>query len=323
MNRVSIYTFVFVLITILGLQTSSAQTQVQLDITHMLGGTSPFVKGNETVNDLGDRFTVTRLEYYISKISIIHDGGTVTDVPDHYILVNGETAVKEDLGSFNITNVEGISFHVGVDTPNNHNDPSSFPSGHPLEPKSPSMHWGWAAGYRFSAIEGNTGPAFDQEFQVHSLGDNNYLKTTVVTGGVMQGGKITIPIYADYAQILRGIDVTPSLVEHGNATLDVKVMNNFKDHVFKPGHPVSVSQAAIMQDNISIAPNPSANGDFTISFADSKSAEIVITNIQGSIVKNILKNSATVNVHLDVPGLYIVKTTFSDGNTAISKLQVQ
>ena len=64
----------------------SAQTDVKLTINHLLGST-PFAFNSEAENDLGDKVKLQRLEYYISGISITHDGGTVTNAKDIYILV--------------------------------------------------------------------------------------------------------------------------------------------------------------------------------------------------------------------------------------------
>ena len=77
-----------------------------------------------------------------------------TAIPNKWVLVNASEATEVDLGSHDVTNVEAVHFHIGVDSSVNHSDPASYPMGHPLAPVFPSMHWGWAAGYRFVAIEG-------------------------------------------------------------------------------------------------------------------------------------------------------------------------
>ena len=145
-----------------------AQTPVELQIRHKLGS-SDFAFSSATTNNLGNNFNVTRLEYYLSKISIKHDGGTVTNIPNHYILANGSTNVADALGSYPITSVEAITFYIGVDSPANNADPSLHPAGHPLEPKTPSMHWGWSTGYRFVAMEGMAGSSLGQAYEVHAL----------------------------------------------------------------------------------------------------------------------------------------------------------
>lgn len=323
MNKIPFKTLVFLLVMCAGIQNTFAQTSVELHITHMLGGTTLFNKDVVAANDLGDQFKVTRLQYYISKISITHDGGTVTDIADHYLLVDAFTDVKDVLGSYNITNLESISFHIGVDTPNNHADPSLQPSGHPLAPKFPSMHWGWADGYRFSALEGVTGSQFDQVFQIHSLGDDHYYQTTVTTTGMMQSGKLIIPLYADYSQMVKGVNITAGMYEHGNATIDTKVLNNFKDNVFKPGYPVSVQQTVAALPKVRIYPNPAVNGMTTIAIPANTGAKVTITDIQGRTVQTQSISGNKADIRIAIPGLYFVKTTMSDGTHVTNKLLVQ
>ena len=153
--------------------TSNAQTDVTLKINHKLGA-EDFELDAIGVNNLGHEFKASRLEYYVSRITIIHDGGTETAVPDEVIaLVQPEAEISTSipLGSFDVTSIESVKFHIGVYEPVNNEDPTLWPEEHPLAPKSPSMHWGWASGYRFIAYEGYGGAGFSQNFQLHGLGN--------------------------------------------------------------------------------------------------------------------------------------------------------
>ncbi len=303
-----------------------AQTPIDLHITHKLGGSTDFGFGVATTNDLGNDFNVTRLQYYISRISITHDGGTVTDVPNHYILADGAANVVEFLGSYSITSVESISFYVGVDTPLNHADPSLQPSGHPLEPKSPSMHWGWAAGYRFVAIEGKSGSGLGQDYQVHALGDAQYYKVTVPVSGFGVGGKIIIALNGDYVQALKGIDVSSGVIAHGEGSIEVQVLQNFRDYVFSAGTPVSVKSHVVVEDAVSVYPNPAVAGVSTIDFGTVKQeADVMVTDILGKEVFNAHKRSGdnAISIKLNASGMYFVTIQLSDGSLLTRKLSVQ
>ena len=306
--------------------TTFAQTPVEFHITHKLNGINNFSYNQSSKNNLGNNFSVTRLEYYISKISITHDGGTVTDIPNHYILVDAAQNTADQLGSYNITNIESISFHIGVDTPANHSDPSARPNGHPLAPKAPSMHWGWTSGYRFVAFEGKSGPNLQQDLQVHSLFNQYYYKQTVSVGGVLKNGKLIIGLYADYAQALRDVNVSSGLFNHGdrNAAQDIRLLENFRDHVFKPGTPVSASNINSKTETIDIYPNPS-NGFVNISYSNTNAASISILDLRGKTVASFSKkaNKQTVQLKLNNTGLYFVKTVFEDGQSDVQKLIVQ
>ena len=137
---------------------SYGQKEVHLQINQYIGN-DPFAIGDEGTNDLGTKFSISRLDYYISSIKLHHDGGTTTNVGDKYILVSNGNTVDELLGEFNIGVLDSITFSVGVDPLYNHGDPTLWPANHPLAPKSPEMQWGWAAGYRFVACLLYTSPS--------------------------------------------------------------------------------------------------------------------------------------------------------------------
>ncbi len=301
-----------------------AQTPVELHITHKLSGNTPFSFNQQTKNDLGNDLEFTRVEYYISKISIKHDGGMITQVPNHYILVNAQQDVTDQLGNFNITNVESISFFIGVDTPANNADPSAQPSGHPLAPKSPSMHWGWASGYRFIAIEGNGGASLNQKFELHGLFNENYYEQTINVSGVSKNGKLIIALNANYAQCLKGIDVSAGLISHGLNVADKTALANFRDNVFKSGNPVSVKNVTEETNSLVIYPNPTT-GSFNITSNQANSATISVLDIQGRIIKQLEKSNTQENVKIDIqtPGVYILKAAFDSGNTQVEKIVVQ
>ncbi len=302
-----------------------AQTPVELQIRHKIG-TSDFAFSTATTNNLGNNFNVTRLEYYISKISIKHDGGTVTNISNHYILVNGSANVADLLGSFPITTVESITFYIGVDSPVNNADPSLHPAGHPLAPKTPSMHWGWSSGYRFVAMEGMAGSSLGQAYEVHALGNNLYDKATVNVSGVMVSGKLVIALNADYTQALRGINVSSGFISHGSGSDEAAVLSNFKNYVFSAGTPVSVTGVETLNNNLVVFPNPAQNGTTTLSFGNTlQTATINITDLQGREILTTEKKAGetNVNIYLKQSGLYFVRAQMADGSIANNKLVIE
>lgn len=325
MNIRHIYALVILIVA--GFTNSFAQTPVELHIAHKLGGATDFAFNKMVKNDVGNDFDITRIEYYISKISITHDGGMITDIPNHYILVNGTQNVIDNLGSFSITSVEAVSFHIGVDTPINHADPSLQPMGHPLAPKSPSMHWGWVDGYRFVAIEGNEmGSTPAQRWEVHALGDKHYMKTTVNVSGQMKGGKLIIPLHADYLAALKGIDLTGGLIAHGDGTNEALLLNNFKNNVFSAGFPVSVSTTVATTQQVTVYPNPSFNKEAFITFGNNQEqAQVTVVDVQGRTVTQVQKHTGdnNIKIQLNNAGLYFVKIRYSDGSFISRKLQIQ
>lgn len=250
-----IYTSIFTLFIALSI---SAQTNVYLKIDHFLNG-QPFAFNSTGTNNLGNDFQVKRLEYYISQVNIIHDGGQVTPATSKYFLVDGVAGLNDLLGNFNITTIEGIQLGIGVEAPANNSDPASYPAGHPLYPRIPSMHWGWAAGYRFVAMEGMGGNGFSQIFEFHALGNVNYHTFTVNTAGKTMGNDLVIELEANMEMALKNIDVSSGNVVHGETGDAANLLVNFNRDVFKStdgNNSIGIDEITSMDDLV-FYPNPS------------------------------------------------------------------
>jgi len=239
-----------------------SQSDVYLKINHLLG-TSPFAFNTTVSNNLSHNFNINRMEYYISSISISHDGGTVTNISNTWILANASTPVNELLGNYNIKAIESISFSIGVETPENHNDPSLLTASNPLAPKSPSMHWGWAAGYRFVAMEGMAGTTTpNQVFELHGLGDVNYFSQTILTSGTSDANGLVVELNADYEQAIKSINVASGVVSHGEINEAKDMLENFRDNVFTAtASTVAVDEITKDDNHIKMYPNPKRNGE--------------------------------------------------------------
>lgn len=287
--------FVFAIIAV------NAQQDLYLKINHKLGS-SNFSFNQTTSNNLSNSFNFDRLEYYIAEITLRYDGGQDTTL-DSYILVDAGTTTNQLLGTFNITNLESISFGVGVNTPYNNDDPNLWPSNHPLAPKSPSMHWGWAAGYRFAAVEGKTGSNMNSIWQIHALGNRNYKLQTIPTSGLTSGNTTTIELNADYAQAMNNITVNGNLITHGEISESVTLLNNFTNGVFTIGT-VGIKENKLVDFNIS--PNPS-DKDVVLQFEDNQNGnELILTSLNGQIIsKEIISSGNKVALSIAAKGTYL------------------
>ncbi|MBL4709117.1 MAG: T9SS type A sorting domain-containing protein [Flavobacteriales bacterium] len=300
----------FIFSLILATFASQAQQNVSLKINHQLD-TSAFVFNQVASNNLGNSFTITRLQYYISEIKLTHDGGLVTNVPSTYILVDAATTTNVALGSFNITSLEGISFGIGVEAPMNNADPSLHAATHPLAPKSPSMHWGWTSGYRFVAIEGNTGTNFSQIWQIHALGNRNYRTQNIVTSGKLQNGTIVAELDADYTQGLTGITVNSNLLNHGEFNESATLLTNFRTGVFTP-LTVGLSENKQLV-KFGIFPNPSTKDVFVTIDANYQNLSYAVFDLTGREVTNGLLNPSQGNqLSIEQKGIYLLNL-YDDG----------
>lgn len=299
------------------------QTDVFLNIKHMLG-TAPFQFNTAAVNSMGDDFDVRRLEYYLSQMTLIHDGGQETEVPGYYLLVDGGVPTNELLGNFAITDLEGIRFGVGVDSAVNHLDPSSYSAGNPLAPQNPSMHWGWSAGYRFVAMEGQGGTSLSQNFEVHALEDRNYFETTINTTGFVSGNGLTVALVGDYIRALDSVSVAAGFITHGGNGEAVSVLANFRDHVFTPATVFASQSEPVEVLQPQIWPNPVAAGSsVSWRFAAEGPADVAIMDLNGRTLWEGNADLGSAPLAGFSPGIYLLKVSDQQGRMGVSQLVIQ
>lgn len=301
---------------LLSINLGLTQMDVVLKINHKLG-IEDFELEKVSTNNLGHDFKATRLEYYLTRISIVHDGGLETVVPDDVVaLVRPEDEIFTtiELGSFDLESIEGIKFHIGVFTPVNNEDPSLWPFDHPLAPKSPSMHWGWAAGYRFIAYEGFGGEGFSQNFQLHGLGNSNYFEVEANVWSEIVDDYLEISLNGNYAAGLNDIDLTSGTISHGETGDAKKVLENWRDVVFGI---YTVGLEEIEKLDFELFPNPTSK-EFSIKFSDENGIvkKIEIFNTLGSIVHSeFVTYSGDQKFSLSESGVYYIGLLNEKGET--------
>ena len=180
----SISTLTFLLINSLVFGQSK---EISIYLYHKYNG-GDFNYDNTYVVDGNTPIKFDRLEYYLHINSLINDNGETTNLSDKYLLVN-PSQNHYNIGSYEISNVSTLLLNIGVAPEINHDDPSLWDASHPLAPQIPSMHWGWAAGYIFVALEGmideNQDGIFETVIQYHAV-DDSYYSEIIITDAVVE-----------------------------------------------------------------------------------------------------------------------------------------
>lgn len=312
--------FAFIVFCFAGLQ---AQNNIELHIAPRLG--NAVFALNAVVVTGNYEYKLTRLDYYISEIKIRHDGGQMTTVENTWLLVKPALDSVYQLGAFpGIQSVESVQFSIGVDPAHNHLDPSSYPSGHPLAPQDPSMHWGWTSGYRFIALEGVSGNAFVNNFEIHALDDVNYKTVSLNTGAeVHPNGDKTIHLVADYARLLDGIKVSGGLIVHGSTDEAAILVSNMQNSVFTPQSPSAVLDPAF-EGTFLVSPNPAPSGTVQISMDLPAGFEysITLSDLSGRIVlrKTIPAGAQAMQLEQVNAGVYLLHVWQNNRAVAVTKL---
>ena len=297
----------------------SQSKTVLLNIEHRIG-TDTCVTGVEGINNLGNPFKLNRIEYYMDEIILVHDGGS-SDTAAALALVDGFSETSLNLGTFTVHSLESIRFAIGVNASLNHLDPTTYNPNHPLAPKSPSMHWGWTAGYRFIAAEGMGGSTFNQIFEFHGLGDGNYAHLTLPTLGTPVGSDtLLITITANYNELFRGINLGSGPISHGETGGAAQTLHNINNYVFTSSEGNAAMGLTEKTPVVSIYPNPS-NGHFIIESLVAGTYEVL--DVQGrKIMKGTLDLGAN-EVNLNANGLFLICISSLEGQTTVRKLHVE
>ena len=151
----------------------------------MFNGTPLVYKTGEYTRENNEVMRVSNWAMIWSKLALVKTNDSLVPLGDGYIFVDfvaGKTKInypKNISGSF-----KGISFQLGIDSVINHSDPTVWGPEHPLNANLTGLHWGWASGYIFQALDGT--------FKTKS-GDANWQGLTLHTATDQFTKKIFVP----------------------------------------------------------------------------------------------------------------------------------
>ena len=274
---------------------------------------------------VGDNIPIRfdRIEYYIHLNSLISNQNIATDLIDKYILVNANQ------NNYNIGEIElldddliSLNFNIGVEYNLNHADPSLQDSSHPLAPQFPSMHWGWAAGYRFAALEGmidkNQDSVMETVFQYHPVDDSYYSDTITCNGIIENENNVTIFINANYDRLIENIGTDEGGVYHGIHEENGLLMDNFsRNNVFTVPENLNLKETYVSN---AVFPNPFSN---TIQLNFNENSIVKVYNSLGLLVDEFKfdKGQQQINTETLLNGIYILSIQSKSGTENIKLLK--
>lgn len=101
------------------------------------------------------KISVTRLDFLLSDIALRRTDGEWIERTNWFVYVSGrEGRTRFGLEDVPAGNYGRLRFHIGLQPQFDHADAAQWPAGHPLNPQVNGLHWGWAGGYVFLALEG-------------------------------------------------------------------------------------------------------------------------------------------------------------------------
>ena len=138
-----------------GIGAFAAPANLKVEILPRFNG-APLVFDAVTNRTAGDQIiSVTRLDFLVSNFSLRRENGAWLGVTNWQAYLS----LREGRTSFHLPNLPAggytaVRFLVGLVPEVNRADPAQYAPGHPLNPDVNGLHWGWAGGYVFLALEG-------------------------------------------------------------------------------------------------------------------------------------------------------------------------
>ena len=280
---------IFILLGLsLALSTSLFSQQRELGVTfsHKFNGNDLVVGSSTFPIWNGKMVWIKRAEFYLSGIGVKDENGVETTFPDTYQLVRAqEVSRRIVLGNIASTPISHLFMSVGVDTTKNHDDPTLYPETHPLGLKEPSMHWGWAGGYRFLVVEGkvdNSGDGIPEtDFEYHNLGDELYKQTDMTIAPAYDtGSDLTLSIVLDYARLFDQNTMLGNQIVHGSSAKNLAMINNaVNNHFFSFAPKTAVSDVQPLAWSVGCVQN-----ELLINTPVSEDATLSLTDLKGNVI---------------------------------------
>lgn len=121
------------------------------NFTYNVDGSVLSFNNIQYVNDAGNQYSVTKLNYYLSQIALVTDSDTYVMLKDYlYINATASPALKINLNSIPKGTYKGLSLNIGLDSAQN------ITGGLPVTAENLAMEWPvmMGGGYHFMMLEG-------------------------------------------------------------------------------------------------------------------------------------------------------------------------
>jgi len=277
------------LLLLLIFSSSLFSKDVWLNVKHHIDN-QDYIKEEKIYMINGQETKLKRLQYYLTDITFIDMEGNRTPAPNKYVLVDIDSNGVY-LGDMDIKAGEyyRIEYKFGIEESVNHGDPSVWPEGHPLHLAYAAMHWGWASGYRFLAIEGFVKDIWNRwlnEFQFHLVGNQYYSSLSNEVFLLEESnGTNNIELNVNVTDILKDVNLTTNNFIHGSGGPNDVIANNIKSGDVIKGVTLSVKDK---YPQLSVSPNPSQDYVF-VNFenTDIQNLEFKLIDLNGNLISNV------------------------------------
>jgi hypothetical protein len=131
---------------------------------------------------------------------------------------------------------------LGMDSAVNHGDPNKWGAEHPLNGNLTGMHWGWAGGYIFQAIDGNYKDSLTDKYSkgmsFHTATDAMVRSFEVPVGGtlgstfeVKDKAMTSVGFKYHINRLYQGVELKKGSVSHSEGVKEMALMQKLLDNL--------------------------------------------------------------------------------------------
>ena len=200
--------FVFLLFFV-GSSLDAADLRVEVELRWR--GAAVAVPSVELAGAKGQTLRLTRFAAIMSGVRLARTEGGAVQLDGQYGFLDAESGrLAVTLRNVPEGKYVGLEFQLGLPAAVNHGDPGQWAAGHPLNPIVNGLHWGWAGGYVFAAIEGRwraaTAAAEKEErgFSYHLATEARVMRVGFVAL-VKVAGPTTVSLALDLGKAVGGL----------------------------------------------------------------------------------------------------------------------
>jgi cytochrome c peroxidase len=141
--------------TALAIPAAGQGSRLRLDIDPRFGGMPLVFDALTNVTAAGQRVSVTRLDFLLSRPALRRTDGTWIEQTNWFACIKARAGRTNcEMDDVPAGQYDRLRLQVGLSPEVNHKDPAQYPAGDPLNPDVNGLHWGWMGGYVFLALEG-------------------------------------------------------------------------------------------------------------------------------------------------------------------------
>lgn len=194
----------------------------------------------------GEVISISHWAMLMSHLSLMKSDSSLVSLGDGYQYIGFSVGRKK----FTYTDAPagtyiGIKFQLGPDQNINHADPTIWPADHPMNANLNGLHWGWAGGYIFQAMDGtyknDTTTSSVASLSFHTATDNMIQSFYMPLNFTLEPNirkTARIEIWADeYFKNPNEIHLKNGAVSHTEGSVEValmsKIMQNAQSGVYR------------------------------------------------------------------------------------------